>query len=68
MARQLPQRLSREETETVLEEVNKKLPTGTTFCFHEKPFLKMIYDIQSLDVTLSQNLLTPSEPSTAAKS
>ena len=64
MARQLPQRLSFEETDGVLQEIYKKLPVTTTHCFHKKPFLKSLYDMESLDVTLSQGF-TPQESSSS---
>ena len=58
MSRQLPQRLSREETKGVLQEIYKTLPVTTTVCFHKKPFIKSLYDLQSFDVTLSQCITT----------
>lgn len=53
MARQLPQRLSREETKDVLEELYKQLPVSMTTCFDNKPFLKPLYDLQSQNLSLA---------------
>lgn len=48
MSRLLPMGLSREDVEDLLEETAQQLPQGTTACFHHRPFLWCLLDLNHM--------------------
>ena len=52
MARGRPQKVTQYEVEDILQQMEKTIPSGTTQCFHNKPFMYPLYDLD--DVPLSQ--------------
>ena len=69
MSRQLPDGLSVEDVEDLLQETSHQLPAGSTTCFHHRPFLWCLFDlehmVQSQDLEgVSEALETPFELAT----
>ena len=48
MARQLPQRLNREEALDILNQLTQTMGKDITECFHKLPILKPMYNMEEL--------------------
>ena len=55
MSRQLPVKNSQKEVEEILQSIKCHLPPTTEHCFHGKPFVWTLYDLEDIPLTQTQS-------------